>query len=170
MKTILIVDGYNVIHLKAELEGKKIKNLEKEREELIEQLNSYAGYKEFETILVFDAWKQAEKQVHEETRGRIQVVYTEKDQTADSYIEKRVFEMPRLYRVIVVTSDYSIQRQVLANGGERMSSRELIEDLLRQSIIQPKKSQDKAQSDQNKIVDYLDEAALEKMKTLRKGE
>ena len=58
IKTYLIVDGYNVIHHWAEMEGLTDFSLEEAREDLIEQLNSYSGLMGYETVLVFDAYSQ----------------------------------------------------------------------------------------------------------------
>lgn len=91
IKTYLIVDGYNVIHHLAEMEGLTDFNLEEAREDLIEQLNSYSGLMGYETVLVFDAYSQENAERREEIRGRIKVVFTEKNKTADTYIEKLVF-------------------------------------------------------------------------------
>ena len=97
IKTYLIVDGYNVIHHWAEMEGLTEFSLEEAREDLIEQLNSYSGLMGYETVLVFDAYSQESGPRREEIRGRIKVVFTEKNKTADTYIEKLVFSLPKPY-------------------------------------------------------------------------
>lgn len=55
MKTILIVDGYNVIHGSDDLKRLSEIQLEEARVQLINDLNGYSGFKGWETILVFDA-------------------------------------------------------------------------------------------------------------------
>ena len=157
IKTYLIVDGYNVIHHLAEMEGLTDFNLEEAREDLIEQLNSYSGLMGYETVLVFDAYSQENAERREEIRGRIKVVFTEKNKTADTYIEKLVFSLPTLQRV------------VLANGGERVPSRELIQAMA-ESAKQVRKQYRRTESDtRNKLEDYMDDEVLAVMKELRKG-
>ena len=169
IKTYLIVDGYNVIHHLAEMEGLTDFNLEEAREDLIEQLNSYSGLMGYETVLVFDAYSQENAERREEIRGRIKVVFTEKNKTADTYIEKLVFSLPRPYTVKVVTSDYTLQRVVLANGGERVPFRELIQAMA-ESAKQVRKQYRRTESDtRNKLEDYMDDEVLAVMKELRKG-
>ena len=169
IKTYLIVDGYNVIHHLAEMEGLTDFNLEEAREDLIEQLNSYSGLMGYETVLVFDAYSQENAERREEIRGRIKVVFTEKNKTADTYIEKLVFSLPRPYTVKVVTSDYTLQRVVLANGGERVPSRELIQAMA-ESAKQVRKQYRRTESDtRNKLEDYMDDEVLAVMKELRTG-
>lgn len=174
MKSYLIIDGYNVIHYWAEMEGITTLHLEEAREDLISRLGSYSGLKGYETVLVFDAYSQDED-LHEESRSGIRIVFTGKNQTADSYIEKLVYQLPKPYTVRVVTSDYTLQRLVLANGGERISSRELIEEMTatRQNVRKtyPRLSMEARQTinDRNRIEDYMDDAVLSVMKKLRKG-
>ena len=170
LKTYLIVDGYNVIHHWAEDE--KIENirLEEAREDLIHALNSYSGYMDYETILVFDAYAQEDQIVREEVRGRIRVVFTEKNRTADSYIEKLVYTLPKPYTVKVVTSDYTLQRMVLAGGGERISSREFLEEIQYSKKRMARHARTKATvTDANKLEDYMSETVLRQMKKMRKG-
>ncbi len=170
LKTYLIVDGYNVIHHWAE--GEKIENirLEEAREDLIHALNNYSGYMDYETILVFDAYSQADQEIREEKRGRIKVVFTEKNKTADSYIEKLVYSFPKPYTVKVVTSDYTLQRMVLAGGGERISSREFLEEIQYSGRKMERHAKSKTEiTDSNKLEDYMSDSVLDQMMKMRKG-
>lgn len=169
MKTYLIVDGYNVIHHIAEKEGLTNFNLEEARENLIEALNSFSGLMGYETVLVFDAYAQEKRKRSEEIRGGITVVFTEKNKTADSYIEKMVFELPKVYTVKVVTSDYTLQRMVMAAGGERMPSRELILEMEKATKQAGQRYHKPLLSEGNKLEDYMDDEVLAVMKQLRKG-
>lgn len=169
MKTYLIVDGYNVIHHIAEKEGLVDFNLEEARENLIERLNSFSGLMGYETVLVFDAYSQEKRKRSEEIRGRVKVVFTEKNKTADSYIEKLVFELPKLYTVKVVTSDYTLQRVVMAAGGERIPSRELLNEMDEASKEAGQRYHKPTLSEGNKLSDYMDDEVLAVMKALRKG-
>lgn len=174
MKTYLIVDGYNVIHYWAEGKGIEDIRLEEAREHLIHRLGSFSGLKGYETILVFDAYSQDDV-THEEYRSGIQIVFTGKNQTADSYIEKLVYRLPRPYTVKVVTSDYTLQRLVLANGGERISSRELLEEMaftgktVRKNYPQIAEKDRNRLNDKNRIEDYMDDEVLSAMRRMRKG-
>lgn len=167
MKTMLIVDGYNVIHGSEDLKRLSDIQLEEAREKLIEDLNGYAGFKGWETILVFDAYRQESLDKREEIRGHIKVVFTEKNKTADTYIEKLVFGLPKAYTVLVVTSDYTLQRMVLASGGERVPTRELIEDM---ELTLKKFREDKKKSPQKQgltLTDFMDEETLKQFRAMR---
>jgi predicted RNA-binding protein with PIN domain len=55
----------------------------------------------------------------------LQVVWTQEDQTADSYIEKLAGDLQnRLTQVTVVTSDQAEQWTIFSRGAVRISSRE----------------------------------------------
>jgi len=166
MKTLLIVDGYNVIHGSEDLKRLSDIQLEEAREKLIEDLNGYSGFKGWETILVFDAYRQESFDNREEIRGRVKVVFTKKNKTADTYIEKLVYSLPKAYTVFVVTSDYTLQRMVLASGGERVPTRELIEDM---ALTLKKFRQEKKipQKQHSTLKDFMDEETLEKFRAMR---
>ena len=59
----------------------------------------------------------------------IEVVYSGEDETADSWIERRAYELGKQKeKVFVVTSDYAEQINVLGAGAYRISAREFHED------------------------------------------
>lgn len=167
MKTILIVDGYNVIHGSDELKRLSEIQLEEARVKLINDLNGYSGFKGWETILVFDAYQQQSLEKREELVGRIKVVFTEKNKTADTYIEKLVYSLPNSYTVRVVTSDFTLQQMVLASGAERVPVRELIQDMettLKNFRDDKKKS---VQKQGVKLSDFLDADTLDQFNKMR---
>lgn len=126
---LLIVDGYNVINAWAELSALK-DNLEYARDKLVDILSDYGAYKRFRTIIVFDAHMTASKSSSRNQNNTLEVVYTKEDETADSYIEKLVYELGRQdKRIYVVTSDWAEQMFVLGAGAYRISARELIKDV-----------------------------------------
>ncbi|MGL4606082.1 MAG: NYN domain-containing protein [Eubacteriaceae bacterium] len=167
MKTIMIVDGYNVIHNSEDLKRLSNIELEEAREKLIEDLIGYSSFKGFETTVVFDAYRQETYEKKVEVRGNVTIVFTAKNKTADAYIEKQVFGLPNAYRVLVVTSDYTLQRMVLANGGERVPARELLEDI---EVTQKRFRIEKEKQPLRPgvaLTDFMDEDTLEKFKLMR---
>ncbi len=170
MKTILIVDGYNVIHGDDELEKLSKISLEEARERLVHLLSSYGGFKGIDIILVFDAYKHDSHFDREIILGKMKIVYTEKNKTADSYIEKLVFDLPRLYNVQVVTSDYTLQRMVLANGAIRISARELVEEMREAKEKISKREDQVVETEKLRLQDFMDQETLEKFKAMRSEE
>lgn len=128
MKTVLIVDGYNVIGAWKQLAAEKL-TVAESREKLRHSLEDYAGYTGENVILVFDGYQSERMQRSEEQNGNTTVVYTKHGETADSYIERLSAQMPKYVSMRVVTSDLLEQSQVFSSGAMRMSSAELIREL-----------------------------------------
>ena len=129
-KEYLLVDGYNIIFAWEDLKELAAVNNDGAREKLMDILCNYQGFKKSTLILVFDAYKVKGNPGSVETYHNIHVVYTKEAETADQYIEKTVHEIGRKYRVTVATSDQLEQVIILGQGGQRMSARELLEDVI----------------------------------------
>lgn len=124
-KTYLYVDGYNIINSWERFSQLKNENLEDAREELIDILAEYQIYSDYETVLVFDAYKVKDGTNRIEYKRGLKIVYTEEKETADHYIEKMAEKIARKTKMIVATSDHLEQTMVMAKGAIRMSAREL---------------------------------------------
>ncbi|WP_231391309.1 NYN domain-containing protein [Megasphaera vaginalis (ex Srinivasan et al. 2021)] len=132
MKDLYFIDGYNIIFAWDELKQLARESLEHSRERLQSLLASYGKAKGIEIVVVFDA-------MHTDDDGKIQhigadctVLFTDKDETADSRIEKLVYTCRNRQRTIyVATSDGPEQFQVLGSGACRLSARELADDVRR---------------------------------------
>ena len=129
-KEYLLVDGYNIIFAWEDLKELAAVNNDGAREKLMDILCNYQGFKKSTLILVFDAYKVKGNPGSVETYHNIHVVYKKEAETADQYIEKTVHEIGRKYRVTVATSDQLEQVIILGQGGQRMSARELLEDVI----------------------------------------
>lgn len=126
-REILWVDGYNMIGSWPELARLQRKNeIAQARDRLLFILSDYQKYRDIKIIVVFDAQfvSGLSKQVN---IGQIEVVYTQENQTADSYIEKEVGRwISPLNRVVVATSDQAEQWLIFQKGALRMSAQELL--------------------------------------------
>ena len=129
---LLVVDGYNVLGAWPELS--KGKPLADARDALIHRLHDYAGYSGQQVVLVFDAWQSDRLERSIEKKGSLTIVFTQKGETADHYIERlcdehaRQVELGRL-ELRVATSDGTEQTVVFGRGAVRISSRELIYEM-----------------------------------------
>ena len=139
-RRLLIVDGYNVINARrgaitgAPGSVEASYSLADAREKLISDLMDYAGYSDQSVVLVFDAWMSDRTVRTEEKRGAVTVVYTQKGEIADRYIERLCDELAgdiELHKieVRVASSDALEQTIVLGRGASRMSSRELMYEM-----------------------------------------
>lgn len=130
-RRVVIVDGYNVINARRDALDARPGSLADARERLIADLMDYAGWSGQQVIVVFDAWMSDRDRRTEEQRGGVTVVYTQKGEIADRYIERLCDELAadidlRRVEVRVASSDALEQTIVLGRGASRMSSRELM--------------------------------------------
>ena len=164
---ILIVDGYNVINAKRRIEGASA--LADARDALIAQLQDYAGFSAQKIILVFDAWQGDRTDRTSEKHGAVEVVFTQKGETADHYIERLCDGYAdkieyRQAEVRVATSDALEQTIVLGRGAIRMSSRELLAEMrqTRDNGV----SRVQRVSNRNPLSDRIPAEIIEKMRSM----
>lgn len=131
-QTVLFVDGYNVINAWPDLKRMLDDDFEGARERLNDYMFEYASFYGETVYVVYDAYQQKNKQVNIEKIHDVYIVYTKTNQTADTYIEKKVKQLGEDLRltVKVVTSDWVQQRQILGSGGFRLTPYELKEKCL----------------------------------------
>lgn len=125
----LLVDGYNIIFAWDELNDIAKDNLDLARNQLINILCNYQGFKQCELILVFDAYKIKGGQRNIQKIHNINVVYTKEAETADMYIEKVTHDISKAHRVRVATSDNLEQLIILGNGAFRISASEFQKEI-----------------------------------------
>ena len=131
MREWLIVDGYNVINSWTDFAKLRKDNLEHARDLLREKILEYAVFKGYSGLLVFDA-QEVQGSAEEEDYGAVTVIYTDEGETADSWIERKTYELNKNGdKVFVVTSDYAEQINILGSGAYRISAREFKEEYKR---------------------------------------
>ncbi|HEM6116962.1 TPA: NYN domain-containing protein [Streptococcus suis] len=127
-KRILLVDGYNMIAFWQETRQLFKKNqLDDARNVLLRKLNNYANFEHLDIICVFDAqFVPGTRQRYDQYR--VEVIFTEEDETADSYIERLAAELNNPINLVeVATSDLNEQWTVFSQGALRVPARELEE-------------------------------------------
>ena len=132
-RRLLIVDGYNVINARRDA-GFSADSLADARERLIDALMDYAGWSGQQVVLVFDAWMSDRTTRTDAKRGAVTIVYTQKGEIADRYIERLCDDLAsdieyRRVEVRVASSDALEQTIVLGRGASRMSARELMAEM-----------------------------------------
>ncbi len=155
-KEYLLVDGYNIIFGWPHLAQLAQSNLGAARDQLMDVLCNYQGYRKNVLILVFDAYKVAGNPGSTQKYHNIHVVYTKEAETADQYIEKVTHEIGRKAKVTVATSDGLEQVIILGQGAVRMSAQGLWEEVQAANRqIQQDLEEKKADRMHNYLQDYL---------------
>lgn len=119
MKSLLIIDGYNVI--KNFYAGST--SFSDKRKQFIKDISNCLDYKDFTKVVVFDSKEQSFD--YSEKVGEIKVIYSGYHKSADSIIENIVISNTSYNKIIVVTSDLALQQVIFGvKNTLRKSSRE----------------------------------------------
>jgi len=171
-RRMLIVDGYNIINARRSGSMDSY-SLAEARDRLLSELVDYAGYSAQQVVLVFDAWMSDRAVRTEEKHGPVTVVYTQKGEIADRYIERLCDDLAedielRRVEVRVASSDALEQTIILGRGASRMSARELMIEMdhLRASGI--RQVIQKPVSRRNPISDHLRPEVRARLEEMRK--
>jgi predicted RNA-binding protein with PIN domain len=128
-KALLLVDGYNVIRTTNRYLNKFDSHTDYDgaycnplREALISDVATYAQNR-YEAYVVFDGAGNPNSSGEPAKIAGVNVIFSEYGKDADSVLERLAFEGRQTgKRVVVVSSDSSIQNVVLSNEIVRMSS------------------------------------------------
>jgi predicted RNA-binding protein with PIN domain len=167
MRTVLLVDGYNVLNAWPELKVLLDTDFDGAREKLNDFMIEYSTYYGEVVYVVYDAYLTNSKIEKIESVGNVHIVYTKENQTADAFIEKKVRELSADVRLLikVATSDWVQQRQVLGSGGIRLTPYELKEKCMR---IRKRVERQYQMSKDSTIESRLGEGSFSKLKDLLK--
>ena len=155
----LIIDGYNMIGQSPEL-GKIAKdNLQEAREQLLDAIANYNA------VVADESGIEREYIYH-----GVKTVFTKEKETADSYIERYVYNLYNKHttHITVVTSDMSEQHAIFGAGAYRVSSREMWRDL-RENEITVSKSLDDFTESKPRTRISLSNDVLAEFEKIRRG-
>lgn len=131
-KDILIVDAYNMIGNWPKLNRLKLNDrLPEARDELLNLLANYHKLRDAQIYVVFDAmYVPGISKSYQQYD--LEVTWTNRDETADSYIEKLAKKLQtRFTQVTVATSDQAEQWTIFSEGALRIPAGELLRDIER---------------------------------------
>jgi predicted RNA-binding protein with PIN domain len=191
--TFFLIDGYNVLHqmvghrqLKCggEFRGHQGRireqnassveqgspfdrgdlDLEDARKRLVDRIVSYMGRTSDRATIVFDSHTQM-LQKQESATANVEVYFGSFSHSADSIIEREVFAASAGENVVVVTSDYQLQKTIFRPNVIRRSSRQFVADLQEETnsiAISPN-----CITMSHRIEDRVDSGTVDKLKALR---
>lgn len=173
--TVYLIDGYNLLHALRRREsgpGEERTNerfapgeLEQERRRLLDRVASFLGRRNERAIIVFDA-QRSQLQRGESTARNLEVYFGSFSRSADAIIEREAYALREEERIIVVSSDYALQRTVFLPNVIRRSSRQFVEDL-EEDTTKVANLRDCTRID-HRVEDRLDVDSLERLRDLRK--
>ncbi|UBF26445.1 NYN domain-containing protein [Kovacikia minuta CCNUW1] len=174
-QAMLLVDGYNVVGLWAELRRVRDREgLELARRQLVEVLANYSAFQGFDTQVVFDSQYRNTSGNREVITPNLAVHYTDFGQTADTFIEKTCanfrYDIRKFHqRLIVATSDQAQRLTVVGYGAEWMSAERLAAEV--EGVIQRVQHKQKSAKKPSGrfLADALDPVAQQRLTQLRFG-
>lgn len=168
-KTYLLIDGYNVIHA-WHLVEKWQDDMAAARDELISIAADYSAYRDMTAIVVFDAPSAVGMETEELISG-VTVVFTDEEETADSYIERTSYRLVReRAEVFVVTSDAMEQSVILGAGAYRISAREWKTMIAQTQKQRREKWQSRPLGDRSELAGRLSDEVMAKLEAMRRME
>lgn len=185
--TVYLIDGYNVLHQligHKRLPGDKVAaggprasgankvaagagtdpNLEDARKRLVDRIASYMGRTSDRAVVVFDSHSQL-LQKQESATANVEVYFGSFSHSADSIIEREVFALSAGESVVVVSSDYELQKTILRPNVIRRSSRQFGQDLQDETKMIAISQNCTTMS--HRIEDRVDAETVDKLKALR---
>lgn len=167
-KRYLIIDGYNYINADSALKSQMQGSLESARIALNQMLSEYASYSGEIGIVVYDATKSNAIISRSEMEGGIEVVFTKKNETADAYIERLVYELAKdkANFIRVVTMDWAEQLAVFSQGGVRVSASEWRREIASMKRGIGAYSERNSKGHDRQLGTNLDEQTLKKLNSL----
>jgi len=160
MKEYLIVDGYNIIFAWPEFEELKDFSLEYARSKLVEIMANYSPLSGQKIVVVFDAYQQKNAACRSEVIDGIEVIYTQRGETADALIERLAGELSKEGTVYVATSDWEEQRIIFGRGAYRLTPGEL-----RAQVYRVKQESERHWVENNPADSYLENRLLGKIRS-----
>lgn len=111
--SFIILDGYNII-------GTSHRDLEAQREKLVQALIKYRETRGHDIVVVFDGWKTGSGVENTLIKGGVRIIYSRLGEKADSVIKRIISAERREW--IVVSSDREIASHAWAAGSIPISS------------------------------------------------
>ena len=112
-----LIDGYNLLFHLQHIEG----TFQKRRQKIIEILQKEIYKNKLSALLVFDGTDRKEDESEYYYFGPLEVVFTQKGQTADEFIIETVQFSKRPSQETVITSDKKLSKHCVCYGSHVLS-------------------------------------------------
>jgi predicted RNA-binding protein with PIN domain len=121
----LIIDGYNLLHKVAELAQMLGSDIQGARHKLVRLVEETAHTMARQTTIVFDGREAGNDAAL--TSRYLEVFFSPANLSADTVIERLVYNAPNPAKTLVVTSDHAEHDTVSSAGAQTMSSEEFMD-------------------------------------------
>lgn len=139
-----------------------------ERDRLLVRIASFMGGSSDRAIVVFDSHEARIQKTRSESPN-VAVYFASFSRSADAIIERETYSLSREAKaeqdIVVVTSDYGLQKTIFLPNVTRRSSRQFIHDL--QEHTKTVANRENCIRMGHRVEDRLDDQSLERLKALR---
>jgi predicted RNA-binding protein with PIN domain len=125
----LIIDGYNLLHVSRAFIPTNAEELQRRRDQLLDQLALYRQARPCDITVVFDGWQGGWATEKRERRRGIELIFSRLGEKADEVIKRLVKE--RGSGAVVITSDREVARYA-----EKMATAVIPSDQFRERMVQ----------------------------------
>lgn len=138
MPTLYLIDGYNVVHHCAKLQRLAQAGFETARDTLVDNVARYCSITGNRARIVFDGrGRRAEANLPGYAGGAVEVVYSPEKHSADTIIERMVYNAEQdIKSIVVVSGDRGIRELCRAMGSLVMAAGnflQMVEERLQRS-------------------------------------
>lgn len=128
--TTYFLDGYNVIHCSDSLRATAGKSMDSARNALIKSAADFCTQSGQQVVVVFDGTADPSMAVKGASRvGRLRIVYCKSAMSADTYIERAVYQMRNRLDAAVVTADNTVAQLVRGLGALVLKPQSFIDEV-----------------------------------------
>lgn len=139
-------------------------DLEDERQHLVDRIASYMGGTSDRALIVFDSHSEMLQKVESAT-ANVEVYFGSFSRSADAIIEREVYALSAGENVVVVSSDYQLQKTIFLPNVTRRSSRQFVADL--QDHTKSIANSKNCTTMSHRIEERVDPGTIERLKALR---
>jgi predicted RNA-binding protein with PIN domain len=165
------IDGYNVLHKSDLLRPLARTDFEAAREALIDKVAVFCGTTDNRVSIVFDGRGKTRGEVmpHGRGVGRLEVIYTHGELSADAFIEREVYKAAVRREVVAVSSDRGIRGLCQGLGAMVMDGNNFLQTVrsARAEIDRNLEQRRKEHHTLARIEDRLGGDTLDKLNALR---
>ncbi len=153
-----LLDGYNILFsLDNSSQGFKV-----QREKLIEYLQERFTALKLKGLLIFDGFHRKEEESGRSYKSPLEIIYTPKDQNADSFIVEKIQLSKNPKEFVLVTNDAGLKRHARALGSRVQPAQEFLLSLEKTA---PGTNQEKPRKETTKNIERLLKIFEEKKET-----
>jgi predicted RNA-binding protein with PIN domain len=164
------IDAYNVLHKNPGLQSLANEDLEAARDQLVEQIANFCSDTGVKSVLVFDGQGHNRPQTvnHAKSVALLEVIFSPGHLTADSVIERYVYQESDKAHIAVVSNDRMLRDLCQGMGAMTMDAVNFL-TIMRQSHGDVKTTLNRTQKkNPGFLEDQLDEGTLASLQALKK--